>query len=123
MRIAGERDLAAILTALQPSLAPARYSFGRSDSASLAGDEFALIREDEGLTAIRADASGAWARLSLGAHSSLEAVGLTAIVAAKLAEAGISANVVAGLFHDHIFVPWERRDDALAALLGLALRR
>jgi hypothetical protein len=37
-----------------------------------------------------------------------------------LADAGISANVIAALHHDHIFVPWDRRDDALAVLRGLS---
>jgi hypothetical protein len=32
-------------------------------------------------------------------------VGLTAAVAGKLAEQGISANIIAGYFHDHVFVP------------------
>lgn len=56
-------------------------------------------------------------------HSSLEAVGLTAAVAARLAEPGISANVVAGFFHDHVFVPWARREEAVEALWGLAAER
>ena len=76
-------------------------------------DAFALVREEEGLTAIRPDPSGEWARITLGVVSSLEAVGLTAVLSARLAEAGISANVVAAFNHDHFFVPWERRHDAL----------
>jgi len=55
-------------------------------------------------------------------HSSLEAVGMTAALAKALTEAGISANVVAAYHHDHIFVPWARRHDALAALEALARR-
>ena len=80
--------------------------------------DFAIVREAEGLTLIRPDPAGNWARISLGVHSSLDAVGLTAALSARLAEAGISANIVAGLHHDHIFVPWDRRHDALAALSG-----
>jgi len=41
-------------------------------------------------------------------------------VSAALAERGISANILAALNHDHVFVPWDRRDEALAALRGLA---
>ena len=52
----------------------------------------------------------------LTVHSSLNAVGLTAAVAGALAAAGISANVVAAHYHDHIFVPSERAVDALAVL-------
>lgn len=74
------------------------------------------MREEEGLTVVRPDLSGEWARISLGAHSSLEAVGLTAVLSSRLAYAGIAVNVVAGLFHDHLFVPWDRREEALACL-------
>ena len=55
--------------------------------------------------------------ITLRIHSSLEAVGLTAAVATKLAKAGITANVVAAYFHDHIFVPVERADEAVKLLL------
>ena len=78
--------------------------------------QFALVREDEGLTSIHADPEGEWARISLDVHSSLEAVGLTAMLSARLAEHGISANIVAAANHDHLFVPWDRREDALEAL-------
>ena len=65
---------------------------------------------------IQPDPTGEWARIFLGVHSSLEAVGLTAVLSSRLAEAGISANVVAGLFHDHLFVPWDRREEAIDCL-------
>ncbi len=57
--------------------------------------------------------------ITLTVHSSLEAVGLTAAVATALTEAGISANVVAAFFHDHIFVPAADADQAVAVLLAL----
>ena len=117
---AGERDLETLVRTLDPHLSADRYSFAVGDGATLDPGIFALIREDEGATVIRADAGGAWARISLGVQSSLEAVGLTAALSARLARAGISANVIAGLHHDHIFVPWDRRDEALAALKGLS---
>jgi hypothetical protein len=41
-------------------------------------------------------------------------------LASALAEEGISANVVAAYFHDHLFVPWEQRDRAMAILSTLA---
>ena len=64
-----------------------------------------------------------WARITLQVHSSLTAVGLTARVADALAEAGISANMVAAIHHDHVFVPWERREESLAILHRLSDER
>jgi hypothetical protein len=49
-------------------------------------------------------------------HSSLEAVGLTAAVSKKLADKGISANVIAAYYHDHIFVQSAKAEEALYAL-------
>ena len=56
----------------------------------------------------------AW--LTLTVHSSLEAIGLTAAVSARLADEGIACNVLAGYHHDHLLVPVERADDAVRAL-------
>ena len=112
----GERDLARLLAALDPRLHPERYSFSVTTDSAFQDGQFAIIREGEGLTAIGPNPAGEWARISLRVHSSLEAVGLTAEIARRLAELGISANVVAALHHDHIFVPWDRREEALEAL-------
>ena len=112
----GERDLARLLAALDPRLYPERYSFSVSSDPSLGEGDFAVIREGEGLTSIRPDPTGEWARISLSVISSLEAVGLTAVLATRLADRGISANVVAAYHHDHIFVPWDRREEALETL-------
>ena len=58
--------------------------------------------------------------ISLTVHSSLEAVGLTAAFSRALADEGISCNVVAGYYHDHIFVPLNDTDRALRALKRLS---
>ena len=55
----------------------------------------------------RADESGLsyesiFSKITLEIHSSLDAVGLTAAFSNKLTSYGISANVVAGYYHDHI---------------------
>ena len=62
----------------------------------------------------RVDVRLAW--LTLTVQSSLEAVGLTAHVSARLAAEGIACNVLAGYHHDHLLVPVERADDAVQAL-------
>ena len=59
----------------------------------------------------------AW--LTLTVHSALEAVGLTAAFATALAEAAIPCNVLAGFHHDHLLVPVERVDEAVAVLRSL----
>lgn len=116
----GERDLSRLLATLAPRLYEERYTFEVADKPALSADVFALIREKEAVTAVRVTPCGEWARISLGVHSSLEAVGLTAALSNALAAKGISANVVAGLNHDHIFVPWDFRIDALQAIRALA---
>lgn len=59
----------------------------------------------------------AW--LTLSVQSDLHDVGLTAAVATTLAQAGIAYNVVAAVHHDHLFVPADAADAALAALATL----
>lgn len=58
-------------------------------------------------------------KLTIGVHTSLELVGLTAVMATKLAEHGISANVVAAFYHDRVFVQYEKRQKAIELLEGL----
>ena len=53
-------------------------------------------------------------------HSSLEAVGMTAAMSTALGKAGISANVVAAYYHDHIFVSAEKVDAAIKVLTSLS---
>ena len=52
-------------------------------------------------------------------RSSLGAVGLTAAFSVALADAGISCNVIAGYYHDHLLVPHDRADEAVAVLRAL----
>ncbi|MDH7638870.1 ACT domain-containing protein [Sphingomonas oryzagri] len=114
----GATDLALLLSGMRPELHPDRYDFDVRDSAP--SNAFAVIREDEGLTVIAPGETGTWARISLSVHSSLSAVGLSAALARALADKDISCNIVAGYHHDHLFVPWPRRHDAMAALATLS---
>jgi len=125
--MAGEADLAVLLRSMRPELHAAAYGYAVTDTAVVGA--FAQVAEAEGTTVIAPlevlAAHGIvvephWARISLTVHSDLAAVGLTAAIARALATAGISANVVAGFYHDHVFVPWERRAEAMAALRGLS---
>ncbi|WP_166259191.1 ACT domain-containing protein [Marinobacter salicampi] len=87
------------------------------------------IAELEGLTLVipqeQAKAEGldyyrVFRRITLEGHSSLEALGLTSVVTSQLAERGITTNVIAGFYHDHMFVPSDRIDEAMEALKELA---
>lgn len=129
----GETNLDTLIRGMSPllidgefvfcSFADARYG----DHAAL--DPIASIREAEGLTLVvprdRAAAQGlpcdsVFRCISLQVHSSLDAVGLTAAFATRLTEYGISANVIAGYYHDHLFVPSDQAGRALEALRALA---
>jgi hypothetical protein len=56
-------------------------------------------------------------------HSALTAVGFLAAITTRLAEAGISVNAVSAYYHDHLFVPWERREEAMEVLKNGVGRR
>lgn len=128
----GESDLSALLRGLRPALHPHPYRFCCYTGpvpAPLALAAFALVHEDEGTTVIApaqvADQYGhasepAWARITLEVHSALDAVGMIAAISARLASVGVSANPIAGYYHDHLFVQWGLRDRALAAIEALS---
>ncbi|MTH96338.1 ACT domain-containing protein [Roseibium sp. RKSG952] len=129
----GETSLDALLRHMKPELDPEAYvfcSFGDRSLAELAAlDPLGLFRESEGVTAIltaeEADRLGqgsspCFRRITLTVHSSLEAVGLTAAISKALADAGISANVVAAFYHDHVFVPEHTAEAALGVLKGVS---
>ncbi len=122
--MADRRDLDRLLRGLRPELHPERYVYalGPAPAGTLV---FATVAEDEGLTLVltRDEAEAAalraeWvaARITLRVDSQLTDVGLTATVSARLAAHGISCNVLAGFFHDHLFVPWDRAEEALGIL-------
>jgi hypothetical protein len=125
-------DLASIMAELDPRLSEQEYVFCTRQSTGFEGlaalEPFATVHESEGLTLVlerrRAEVAGlefagVFRRISLGVHSSLHAVGLTATVSGALAASGISANMVAGFHHDHIFVPAARAAEALAIIAAL----
>tara|TARA_B100002003_G_C13916529_1_gene445815 strand:+ start:262 stop:663 length:402 start_codon:yes stop_codon:yes gene_type:complete len=115
--MAGETDLNTLLATLQPVAEETEYRF-----CSVSPERFSQLpvrsvkgffREAEGVTVIISaqDAQiygipgeGPFACITCHVHSSLEAVGLTAAMSAALTGQGISANVVAGFYHDHVFV-------------------
>jgi uncharacterized protein len=125
----GEHNLEILLGAMAPALDPSEYVFCTADR--ILGEPLCAFREDEGWTLVlrreeaerlRVPHTFPCRRITLRIHSSLDAVGLLAAVAAELAAAGISVNVVSGYYHDHLFVPSSRAADALETLLRIARR-
>ncbi len=127
----GETNLSRLLASLSPRLNPGRFVFCSVPQPTVVQVAAALgsFREAEGTTLILAreeaerlglayDYLAAW--ITLEAHSSLAAVGLTAAFAKALAGEGISCNVIAGFHHDHLFVAEADAERALARLQRLA---
>jgi hypothetical protein len=123
-------DLARLIATMAPQLRPGAWAWCALPDAAALGDArpVATLAEDEGLSVVVAEDEAlrrgwaialraAW--ITLRVHSDLHAVGFTAALARALADAGIACNVVAGVRHDHLFVPFERADDALRALAAL----
>ncbi len=123
-------ELDQMLAQMQPELRSGAYVFVTVQGPAPAGLEpIMTFAEDEGLTLIvaqdAADAAGlpyeiAMVWITLTVHSSLGGVGLTAAFSTALADAGISCNVVAAAFHDHLFVPVELGPTALGVLQQLS---
>jgi len=131
--MSGEKNLEKLIASMDPVLSEGEFIF-----ATLTTTDFELLRslepigtfhEREGLTVIvrkeKADEfdipyASVLKCITLNVHSSLDAVGLTAAFATKLTKSNISANVVAGYYHDHIFISVHDADKALAALKQLA---
>jgi uncharacterized protein len=128
MAVAGERDLEALLRDMRPELREGIFVFctiANDNEIPAAISPLLAFREPEGITLVvrREEAEGAGLRhqfasrlITLTVHSSLDAVGFLAAVAARLAEAGISVNAVSAFYHDHLFVPEHRATEAMGLL-------
>jgi len=131
----GERDLEKLLGSMRPVLRPGTMVFATVPLAAgpPPGIEPVMVfREGEGWTLIVEEAAARKAGLAgifrcrmitLDVHSSLEAVGFMAAITARLAEAGMGVNPVSGFYHDHLFVPAERAEEAMAVLRRLSSPR
>ncbi len=132
----GEANLQTLLDSLAPELMAGNYVFC-SIEGSTYGDyaetcPIACFQEPEGLTLVMLQESadyhglkysGIYRRITLNVHSSLDAIGLTAAVSARLCAKQISVNMIAACFHDHLFVPSGRAGEALVLLSDMNSRR
>ena len=120
------KDTTAMIAGMTPVLDPGDWVFcAVTGTATIPADAFAVIQEAEGTTLILPqataqsggyDSSAVMRKITLQVNSDLEGVGLTAAVATALAAQNIPCNVVAGFYHDHIFVPKTDAGQALGAL-------
>jgi len=126
----GEVNLETLLNNMRPVLYTSDYVFcnistlDKIDLTKIIGS----FKEDEGITIILSKAyadtlgleySSIMSWITLQVHSSLEAVGLTAAFSSILAKNNISCNVVAGFYHDHLFVIKEDGDKSMELLFNI----
>ncbi|MCX6770924.1 MAG: ACT domain-containing protein [Candidatus Micrarchaeota archaeon] len=136
--MAGKDELKLLLRSLSPSLSEGIYCIGTFDEAQMMGlagylkHITCIYREDEGITAVfssgieeemklytSAKISGPFALITLGVVSPLLSVGLLAKITGALAEKGIPVNAYSAYYHDHLLVPYDKREAALDALKKL----
>ena len=131
-------NIGALLKSLSPALAEGKYFFGTFSEAQMMGLAsylsyiICIFRESEGLTAVfRQEAKeelarytekrmeGPFALITLQANSPLFSVGLLARVSGALEKEGIACNAFSAYHHDHLLVPFEKKEAALVALKNL----
>ncbi|KAG9569537.1 hypothetical protein KCU61_g8836, partial [Aureobasidium melanogenum] len=129
----GEVSLAKLLATLTATLHPQTYVFAVLAESKIPpfSEVEMLFREAraEGITVITtqeyAESHGLeyafpCRKITLDVTSSLDAVGFIAVVATRLAAAGMGVNPISGFYHDHLFVPLGRETDALKVIAELA---
>lgn len=123
----GEKDLEVLLKSMKPKHNAGEFVFCNTKNVAQLdwSQVIMMFREDESITIItpkevadklNIEYSFVASWITLTVHSSLEAVGLTAAFSKALSEEGISCNVVAAYYHDHIFVDKKDTDKAMDIL-------
>ena len=130
----GVTDLETLISNMEPILNEGEYVFTTVSNTDTIPRAITIceVKEKEGITVVlsKKDAMrlglpfefvASW--ITLNIHSSLEAVGLTAAFSAELGKNNISCNVIAGYYHDHIFVAKKDTEQALNVLRGMTKKR
>lgn len=129
--MSGETDLDTLISTMSAKLHDTVFVFATLPTEGLPEElqTQMLFQEAEGITAIMAKTDAEHFGLvgefpcrmiTLEVHSALEAVGFLARITTALAKEGMGVNPVSGFFHDHLFVPEDRAQDAMDALAALA---
>lgn len=126
------RDRSAMLAGMTPTLQEQRFVFCTTQdpaiAATLIGRCVTFFREKEGHSFVLLEdiateqgfeTSLPMACIVLEVFSALDGVGLTAGVAASLAEANIPCNMIAAYHHDYVFVPEKLKHEAMRVLRDL----
>ncbi len=132
--MSGETNLQKLLATMEPELHDETYVFATVNDPNITADLYPRLTfaEAEGTTVIITEEAAKRAGLSyafpcrmitLKVHSALEAVGFIAAIATHLAKAGMGVNPVSAFYHDHLYVPAERAEEALELLRDLSGRR
>lgn len=123
-----ETNLKKLLASMKPELQPGEFVFATVSLAyfnEIQTEIWGWFREPEGITLILEKETALAAHLetafpsrliTLTVHSSLEAVGFLAVITEKLAAVGISVNAISAYYHDHLFVPIVKADQAMQVL-------
>ena len=129
--MSGETNLITLIKEMEPILNIGEYVFTTVSNVDTIPRSATIFefKEEEGITLVLektiADELNvsyqyvaSWITLKI--HSSLEAVGLTAAFSNELATYNISCNVVAGFYHDHIFVDKKDGEKTVKVLTDFA---
>lgn len=126
-----ETNLSKLIEGMTPKLNDGAYVFVTLKDVSQIdrNDTICEFKEEEGITVVieknkadllKLDYEYVLSWITLMIHSSLEAVGLTAAISTALTNHNISCNVIAGYYHDHLFVSKQDSEKAVHVLTDLS---